>query len=128
MTPAALARMGFDTITRRSNGGLTAVYRDHLYTFDAKGTLLSTAPIAEITITSLADIFEAKGDLWNARNEQVHAQGDRRSEFVEGYDEPTGGPRARIRKPEIEYERRPLDGTARRRAEATRRALASIKF
>lgn len=128
MTRAGLRRLGFENIVLKPNGTTTAVYRDHLYTFGKDGRCVSSAPIAEIRITTMADAWEARGDRWNARNDQVHAQADRRPNDVEGYDEPTCGPRAAIHKQApVEL---PIGTTAdaRLRANRLRRAFDALAF
>lgn len=87
-----------------------------------------------------ADIFAARGDVWNARNPQVHAGRAfrRRSAFhgggrephdeIEGYDDPAGGPRAAIRKRAFDE---PLgrvpDPEARLRCNRVREALSRVR-
>jgi len=90
-----------------------------------------------------AEQFAARGDEWNARNDQ-HPAGrrgwKRRSAFhgggrelydeIDGYDEPTGGPRAAIRKREFVEPNPPsvqADPEARRRANAQLRARAQVR-
>ena len=88
-----------------------------------------------------AELFAARGDEWNRPNFQHHAAKedfvrrvqpdgtvvlrDRRD--IDGYDEPTCGPRAAIRKREIPSEpRRVLDPSARLRANALIRSRKNM--